>query len=220
MALIVGLTGVDGAGKSAAARETVQRLQAAGERVLYHHELEMVFFRPIYRVLTAPLRGRSDAARDRFVGASRQPGLASDAYFLLLWVDSLVAYLAFRLRPGIVVHDRWLYDQFALMDRMGYHQRFVRWLYARFPRPDRLVLLTVTPEVAMARKASDPGHVGDRIGFFEAASALIRRIADRYHADAVIDADAPLDRVVTELVDVIRRWRQGERTSIGVGPGG
>jgi thymidylate kinase len=207
MALIVGLTGIDGAGKSAVARAAQERLRAHGQRVLYHHELEMVLFRPLFRMVGRLFgRRRSEGARDRFIGASVRPGLAADAYFAMLWVDSLIALAWFRLRPGVVLHDRWLYDQLVLMDRIGYSRRLVRWLYARFPRPDRMVHLRVAPATAMARKAADPGHRDDRLEFFETGARRIEALAAAYAADAVLDAEQPMEAVSEELTTYVERW--------------
>ena len=206
MAQIVGLCGIDGSGKTTVARLVTQELRNQGIRARYHHELDFAFGQLIVK-LTALLMGgrRSDDMKDRLlVSKDQNRPIISALYHLLVWFDSLLAFVWFKLTPGIVVHDRWPYDFILQFKHRGYENRFIWNLFARFPRPDTLLLLKVPADVAFERKRTDPGHLNDGPEFFEHLADWMEEIAERYSYDATLDATATPEVVVREILDVIR----------------
>ena len=207
MGLIVGLSGVDGSGKTTIARRAVDRLQHQGHRVTYHHELDYILLKPIFR-LASRLMGsrRAESAKTRSLRNMEQSKpLYAGLYYFLVWVDNLISYLYFKLKKGIIIHDRWPYDIPAIFPYRQYHNRFIEKLLLSFPRPDILILLNVPPEVAMLRKREDPLDWHQNLEFYESIEVRISAIAQRLKYDAIIDSNRPIDQVVDDVLAVIRR---------------
>ena len=138
MGLIVGLSGVDGSGKTTVARSVTEKLQSLGQKATYHHEIDFVMLKLMFSLMTK-LAGKRVAENIKghlITGAENDQALVSDIYYILVWLDNLFAYLYFKLKRGIIVHDRWLYDFTTFFDHKCYRNRLVKRLFISFPRPD------------------------------------------------------------------------------------
>jgi len=209
MGLIVGLSGVDGSGKTTVARHVVDRLQCQGLRVTYHHELDFILLKPIFR-LVSKLVGNKRAENVKehaLLGAEHSKPIYADVYYFLVWLDNLIAYLYLKLKRGIIVHDRWPYDIPAIFGYRHYKNRLVEKLLLSFPRPDVLILLTVPPEVAHLRKREDPLDWHQSIEFYRVIGLRISAIARKLKYDGFIDSNRPVDEVVDDVLTVTRRNR-------------
>ena len=206
MGLIVGLSGVDGSGKTTIARRVIDMLQNQGHRVTYHHELDYILLKPIFR-LVAKLMGnrRAENVKTRSLRNMEQSKpLYAGLYYFLVWVDNLISYLYFKLKRGIIIHDRWPYDIPAIFPYRQYKNRFIEKLLLNFPRPDILILLTVPPEVALLRKKEDPLDWHQSLDFYESIGERISAIARKLKYDAVIDSNRPIENVTGDVLAVIQ----------------
>ena len=207
MAFIVGLSGIDGAGKTAAAELLTQRLRAEGLRVRYQHELNYPlgkFF--VWAVSLVMGQSRAEHTKSQLLTQkeNNRRGL-SFLYHLLIFVDDLITYGHLRLSRGVVVHDRWPYDTHLQFRSRNYDNRLIAWMFSHFPRPDQLLLLQVSARTAYERKRTDPGHVNDGPEYFEALVGWMGELESKFRYDAVIDAESPIEQVVDAI-----------RTSIGL----
>jgi len=207
MGLIVGLSGVDGSGKTATAQQVVDMLKKQGHKVTYHHELDFILLKPIFRLVSKLVGSRrAENAKARSLrNIEQSKSLYASLYYFLVWADSLVSYLYFKLKRGIIVHDRWLYDIPAIFPYRHYKNRFIEKLLLGFPRPDILILLNVPPEVALIRKREDPLDWHQSLEFYESIGARISAIARELKYEAVIDSNRPIDNVAGDVLAVIRR---------------
>jgi thymidylate kinase len=205
MGLIIGLSGVDGSGKTTAAKYVVDRLKKQGFKVIYHHELDYILLKPIFR-LTTKLMGskRAESAKTHSLrNMEKSKPFYSGLYYFLVLVDNLISYLYFKFKRGIIVHDRWPYDIPAIFPYRHYKNRFIEKLLLNFPRPDILILLKIPPEIALLRKNEDPSEWHQSLDFYESIGARISAIACQLKYDAVINSNRPIDEVAGDILTVI-----------------
>ena len=205
MGFIVGLSGVDGTGKTTVAKRVVDRLQSQGHKVTYHHELDFILLKPLFRLATRLAGGRRAESAKACVLASAEQSkpMYSGIYYFLVWLDNLISYLYFKVKKGIIIHDRWPYDIPAIFGWRHYKNRLIEKLLLSFPRPDILILLTVPPEVALLRKKDDPLDWHQSLEFYESIGERISEIARKLKYDGFIDASRPVDEVVDDVLAVI-----------------
>lgn len=207
MGFIVGLLGVDGCGKTTTGRLVAKRLRFSGYEATYHHEIDFFLLKPSFRLFAKLLR--SDIAENikenvlMDVDQSRRP--YSDIYYILVWLDSFIAYLYFKLSEKIIIHDRWLYDFTTFFEHKNYKNRFVITLFTIFPRPDLLILLTVPPEVALLRKKDDIAHVNHDLKYYKNMGLKALRNAKRWNCDSIIDANKPVDEVADDILAILTK---------------
>lgn len=217
MGLIVGLSGMDGSGKTTVAKLVVGRLQSQGLKVTYHHELDFLLLKPIFRLITKLVGSkRAENAKERSLRNMEQSKpLYAGIYYFLVWLDNLIYYLYFKLKRGIIVHDRWPYDIPAIFDYRHYKNRFIEKLLLGFPRPDTLILLTVPPEVALLRKRDDPSDWHQSIEFYRVLGPRMSEIARKLKYDAIIDSNRPIDEVVDDVLTVITNLKKARFSIVG-----
>jgi len=205
MAFIIGLSGIDGAGKTAAAELLTQHLRSEGLRVRYQHELNYPIGKFLLRAVSLVMgKGRAEHAKTHLLTQkeNNRRGL-SFLYHLLIFVDDLIMYGRLRLSAGVVVHDRWPYDTHLQFRTRNYDNRLIAWMFSHFPRPDQLLLLRVSARTAYKRKRTDPGHVNDGPEYFEALVGWMAELESRFRYDAVIDAESPIEQVVDAIHESI-----------------
>lgn len=216
-ALLVALSGMDGAGKSTAALALLERSEARGEPALVHwtrlaRDLGvLVHVGRLARRLTGRSRPvsqpyRPEDAHDTTRTATAPTSSGGRRLVEGAWVVA-VALSGVRnarrarglQRSGVhVVCDRWLLD--ALVDlriRYGHHPA-AEWMLRRgFPRADVAVLLRVDPATAAARK---PGDQRDDVllTMGEHYDRLVTDLDVR-----VLDAGRASEQVVADLVRLV-----------------
>lgn len=185
--MIIVLTGIDGSGKSTAARALITRVQARGGRALL---LNNHAGRRTMSVLAARL-------------GIRIPGRAADAVETTFRVwNVLVSHLRAGRFEGLVVMDRHLYCQLALRTTRGLPRgRFLPWLLAVLPTPDAVVHLDVEPAEAhrrIAARGTDEESLEDLVAFSEAYRQL-----PEYAGFVKVDASAPTPKLAARLEQVV-----------------
>lgn len=191
--MLIVLIGVDGSGKTTAARALVASVRDSGGKAL---------------LLS------NHAARRRMSIISRQtgwrlPSRPADAIETVIRVSNVLvshlrAWLFLKNNPGaLVVMDRHLHCQLALRRAQGLGPgRFVPWLLKRLPSPDVVGLVEVAPERAYQRvtlRATDEETLEHLTAFRAAYRSLPG--SDQF---AVVDANGNPDDVLEELKRVIR----------------
>jgi dTMP kinase len=182
--MIIVLTGIDGSGKSTAARALVSSVRARGGRAL------LVSNHAGRRVLSLA------AAR---LGV-RLPARLTDAVETLLRVcNVLVSHVRAKRFRGTVVMDRHLHCQLALRHAKGLPSgRFLPWLLGRLPKPDIIVHLDVDPAEAHRRivvRGTDSESLDDLAAFRAGYRTL-----PGYAGFLRIDASGASDHVAAELL--------------------
>jgi thymidylate kinase len=147
--MIIAFIGVDGTGKTTNSHSLNRELKEMGFSVEYRHEFE-------YFLLSGLVRSQSrmiESMRIKF-HTNRSKPIYFRLWPFIVWLDSLIAWLFFRLFKfnKIIIHDRYIYDLLLAWERLGYSNDIVRRLYLGFPKPDLCFVLDVPPHVAYERK--------------------------------------------------------------------
>ena len=188
--MIVVLTGIDGSGKSTAARALMHSVRARGGKALL---LNNHAGRRTMSVITARL-------------GLRLPRRAADAVETLFRVcNVLVSHARAARYDGLVLMDRHLHCQLALRSAKGLPRgRFLPWLLRTLPRPAAVVHFEVDPAEAhrrIAARGTDAESLADLAAFRDAYAAL-PQFEDFVKMDASVpgpEAAAHLGALVEEL---------------------
>ena len=181
--MIIVLTGIDGSGKSTAARALVSSVRAQGGRALL---LSNHAGRRVMSLLAARL-------------GVRLPAKPADAVETALRVGNvLVSHLRAGRFDGLVVMDRHLHCQLALRSANGLPRgRFLPWLLARLPQPDAVFHLAIEPAEAHRRIVSR-GTDSESLGDLAAFHAGYRELPE-YAGFVKVDASVPKEQLMAEL---------------------
>lgn len=165
--LIVSFSGIDGAGKSTQIEMLREYLASHGVAVK-----ELTFWDHV--VMFPGLRAefsRRVLQSDGRIGTPEKPAERRDknAQNAPLWVGRSLLYLldvvslrrifnkAKAENSGVVIFDRFIYDQLAALPmRTGWARAFSRLLLRIAPKPDLSYVLDADPKVARARKPEYP----------------------------------------------------------------
>jgi thymidylate kinase len=111
----------------------------------------------------------------------------------------------FKLKRGIIIHDRWLSDLSVTFDYKHYENRLVKKLFTIFLRPDIFILLTVPDEIAYLRKRDDAGHVQHDVQYYRVIASRVLENARRWHCNGIIDANRAVEEVADDVLAVITK---------------
>ncbi|MFF1831807.1 thymidylate kinase [Paenarthrobacter sp. NPDC058040] len=190
--MLMVLTGIDGSGKTTAARALVAATRSSGR---------------------AALLLSNHAARRRLSNISRRigwrlPSRLADALETSIRVSNvLVSHVRARLfarrHPGgLVVMDRHLQCQLALRGAHGLRRgKLIPWLLDRLPAPDALVFIDAAPELAhhrVAVRGTDEESL-DHLAAFRAAYSS----APGFGEFVVVDANGTPEEVLEKLVRLV-----------------
>ncbi|MFP3461042.1 AAA family ATPase [Arthrobacter globiformis] len=159
--MLIVLTGIDGSGKTTAARSLVAAGRAEGRNAL----------------LLSNYAGRR---RMSLLGARlgiRLPERLADAAETIMRVfNVLVSHARASRSEGLVVMDRHLHCQLALREARGLRRgRLLPWLLRTLPAPDLVLHLDVSPETAHRRimaRGTDEESVAELTALRNAYRAL------------------------------------------------
>lgn len=138
--MLIVLTGIDGSGKTTAARAVVAATRQAGEKALL-------------------LRNYAGRRRLTLLGArwgvQLHPRAADAVETLIRTVNVLVSHLRAYRYPGLVIMDRHLHCQLALRQARGLPRgRLLPLLLRKLPQPDLVIHFAIEPEEAHRRVAA------------------------------------------------------------------
>ena len=181
--MIIVLTGIDGTGKSTAARTLVSAVKSRGGRAL---------------LLSNHAGRRSMSNLSARLGVTLPDRLADAVESSLRVGNVLVSHLRAWRFDGLVVMDRHLHCQLALRATKGLPRgRFLPWLLARLPRPDAVVHLELDPAEAHRRitaRGTDRESLADLTAFHAAYREL-----PEYAEFIKMDASAPAAQLAEQL---------------------
>lgn len=185
--MLIVLTGIDGSGKSTAARALVDAAQADGESAL---------------LLSNPAGRRSMSVLGERLGI-RWPRRLADAVETTLRVANvLVSHARASRFDGLVVMDRHLHCQLALRTVKGLPRgRLLPWLISSLPKPDAVVHLDVEPALAHQRIVAR-GTDSETLAVLEALRDAYRSTPE-YRGFAQLDADFPQTEIVGSLKRIV-----------------
>lgn len=185
--MLIVLTGIDGSGKSTAARALVDAAQADGESAL---------------LLSNPAGRRSMSVLGERLGI-RWPRRLADAVETTLRVANvLVSHARASRFDGLVVMDRHLHCQLALRTVKGLPRgRLLPWLISSLPKPDAVVHLDVEPALAHQRIVAR-GTDSETLADLEALRDAYRSTPE-YRGFAQLDADFPQAEIVGSLKRIV-----------------
>ncbi|RDV12239.1 thymidylate kinase [Arthrobacter sp. RT-1] len=186
--MIIVLTGIDGSGKSTAARALVSDIQAKGGKVL----------------LLNNHAGRRSMSVLAAKWGIRPPDRLADGIETIFRVwNVLVSHVRAGRFDGLVVMDRHLYCQLALRATKGLPRgRFLPWLLAVLPQPDAVIHLDADPREAHRRivaRGTDAETLEDLTAFRDAYAGL-----PEYEGFVKVDATLPASELADRLESVVR----------------
>jgi dTMP kinase len=185
--LLLVLTGIDGAGKTTAARAAVEAVRLAGGNAL---------------LLRNHAGRRTMSQWSERSGIRLSPRLADSLETGIRVVNVLVSHARARGFPGLVVMDRHLYCQLALRSVRGTpHGRFLPWLLRRLPAPDLVIHFDVAPEQAVERirlRGTDSESLEELTAFSEGYRSL-----PQFPGFVRIDAGCGQDEVLAALTAAV-----------------
>jgi dTMP kinase len=181
--VLIVLTGIDGSGKSTAARTLVSAARAEGGNAL---------------LLSNHAGRRSMSVVAERLGI-RWPGRLADAVETTLrTVNVLISHARASRFDGLVVMDRHLYCQLALRAAKGLPRgKVLPRLLAALPAADAVVHLDADPAVAHRRivaRGTDNETLAELVSFRDAYRSL-----PEYAQFTVIDADVPAAVLLARL---------------------
>ena len=185
--MLIVLTGIDGSGKSTAARALVDAVQADGENAL----------------LLSNHAGRRSMSVLAERWGLRWPRRFADAVETTLrLVNVLVSHARASRFDGLVVMDRHLHCQLALRTAKGLPRgRLLPWLISSLPEPDAVVHLDVEPALAHRRivaRGTDSETLADLVDLRDAYRAM-----PEYPGFVQLDADCTPEEVVARLKRIV-----------------
>lgn len=181
--MLIVLTGIDGAGKSTAARALLQSARAQGTNALV-------------------LSNHAGRRRMSLISARRgihlPPRLADAVETAVRVTNVLINHVRASRFQGLVIMDRDLHCQLALRQVRGIGRgRLVPWLLKALPAPDVVAHLEVEPSLAHQRivaRGTDEETLEDLTALRDAYRSL-----PAYPDFVKIDAGAPAPEVLAQL---------------------
>lgn len=190
------LLGIDGAGKTTAARAVVAQLHQRG--------IEAELFRnPGGRRTLDRFASRHSRTAEALLGTRLLDSIETSFRILAVLRSTLQA----RRRRGVVLFDRHLQCQLALRRVRGLQAGvLLPWLLRVLPRPDLVVYLSVEPDTAQERIASRNTDV-ETLEFLTALDAAYRGLPS-FGEYRLVDANGTEAETATNLLEQIDALRE------------
>ncbi|WP_244186139.1 AAA family ATPase [Arthrobacter agilis] len=189
------LTGIDGSGKSTAARDLTHAITDRGDRAV---------------MLKTPAGRRTMAAWWSRLGRAPGPRLQDTLETVARVANALLHEVRLLRFDGVVVLDRGLTCQLALREARGLPRGvLLPWLERILPAPDVVAHFDLPVDVALRRVAARGTDVETRAGL-AALQAGYRRLPG-FGSFTLLDADRPAGDVLDDLLALVRRETAGAR---------
>lgn len=181
--MLIVLTGIDGSGKTTAARSVVAAARSAGGDALL--------------LSNYAGRRRMSLLGARF-GVHLPPRLADAVETVIRSANVLMSHARAHRHPGLVIMDRHLYCQLALRHaRQLPRGRVLPFILAKLPKPDLVLHLVITPEQAHQRILAR-GTDAETLEELDSFRAAYRAIPE-YAQFTELEADGTPDEVLAKL---------------------
>jgi dTMP kinase len=196
--LLIVLTGIDGSGKTTAARSAVAAARTAGKDALL--------------LSNYAGRRRMSLLSAKF-GVQLPPRLADVVETVIRTANVLRSHARAHRYPGLVIMDRHLYCQLALrQSRQLPRGRFLPFILGKLPEPDLVVHLVITPEQAHKRVLAR-GTDAETLEELESFRAAYQSIPE-YAGFTKLAADGTPDEVLSKLTLAIADAEGGPDTNV------
>lgn len=187
--MLIVLTGIDGSGKSTAARALVDAARADGENAL---------------LLSNHAGRRSMSMLAERLGIRWPRRLADAVETALRTANVLISHARASRFNGLVVMDRHLHCQLALRMAKGLRRgRALPWLISALPEPYAVVHLNIEPALAHQRivaRGTDSETLADLAALRDAYRSM-----REYPGFVQLDADCPPAEVLARLTRIVRK---------------
>lgn len=185
--MLIVLTGIDGSGKTTAARSMVAAAHSAGEDALL--------------LSNYAGRRRMSLLGARF-GGHLPPRLADAVETVIRSANVLLSHARAHRHPGLVIMDRHLHCQLALRHaRQLPRGRVLPFILAKLPKPDLVVHLVIAPKQAHQRILAR-GTDAETLEELDSFRAAYRAIPE-YAQFTELAADGTPDEVLAKLTRAI-----------------
>ena len=185
--MLIVLTGIDGSGKTTAARALVESARADGKNALL--------------LANHAARRRLSLLSERF-GWTLPPRVADFIETTVRLFNVLVNHARAHRFDGLVVMDRHLHCQLALRRANGLGRgRLLPWLLGKLPAPDLAVHFDVDPRLAHQRVTAR-GTDNETLADLEAFRSAYRSLPE-FDDFVVVDAGGSPEQVFAQLNRVI-----------------
>ena len=187
--MLVILVGIDGAGKSTAARLLQDRILLSGGRALLLHNY-------------SGRRTISTWCADHQIRL--HPGLADLVETAIRVGHVLISHFRAQRFDGLVLMDRHLYCQLALRAARGLPPgRLLPWLLRHLPQPDLVIFFDTAPRRAYVR-IKRRGTDQESLQFLEAYSAAYRALPE-YPTFVTVAAGGTPTETTNQLVKLLAK---------------
>ena len=169
---IISFSGNNGTGKTTIAKELEKRLNAVGIEAHYIKEFDHFLLKYLHRIYH-PYKGDN---YNPYVGTKHDTPVSSEwhasftkpensfglrvwttlrpfVWPVAVWCDCLLEWCYYKTtaRNKVVILDRYAYDYFVSFERHGWSNRFLRFFYIHFPKPDIAFLLDARATTCLER---------------------------------------------------------------------
>jgi dTMP kinase len=196
-ATLIVIEGIDGSGKTSLGRALADRLHADGHEARWYPNKNLA---PVRSALDAIARRRGFADRFEMLGRDQAQFLAAT----LKLRDMLDLAPDLAEKGLVMVMDRYYYSHLALalVMRTANEPRLRR-LYQVLPEPDLLLLVEVSPAVALQRVTAR-GTDSNTLQFLQDFADAYQNLAERDPHFTVISGEREPDVVVADALDRAR----------------
>ena len=202
LALIVALSGTDGAGKTTTVNLLVCKLaRNYGLKVTYHHEFDFLFLRFLHDKMFRKLRASRRMKTNLLLYLKKGSALTTYIYDMFLWMDYIIRFIFYKLKEGIVICDRCVYDHLVfIVEEKRFNTLFLWAIFRILPKPDLIILLDVSPQVAYRRKKGEERH---DISHYIQQRFLFLKLAEIVKPNRIVDSNRVKEEVVEDCLKTI-----------------
>jgi len=195
--MIIAFMGIDGSGKTTLSKMLYNKLKQQGAEMEYKEEFKYFLLKYIFNLFGSR---KVKGLRKKFL-EERTPLFYFRIWPFLIFFDFLIEWVWIKLfeRRKIVIKDRYIYDFLIGWEWLGYSNRFIKWLYLRFPKPDMVFICDVDPDFAYKRKGINNKSFLD---FLWIQRKRYSKLAEELNIQ-VINTEKPKEETVEELINKI-----------------
>lgn len=194
---LISFSGVDGSGKTTQVDMLVRLLKKEHKSVKQVKTFNYFLFRPFLAVA----KKKIDSVRDSGIKVNKNPILK--LWFIIAFFDFWTNYLL-KIKPlkkkhTIIISDRFFLDMAVALVTYGYMpEDFFPYFIRLLPKPDKLVILILSPKIAMERSREF------RLEYYKKQNKLYSRAAEILNLKKVNAQKRPKE-ICDEIVSIFQR---------------